>query len=64
MLNVVFYDPATGEILYSCQLDGRSIAIERERLGLQSLTVDSFNSEYSVTHMVVDGELVEKPDAN
>lgn len=60
MNNVVLYDPVTGEIIYSCQLDVRSIAIERERLGLASLTVEHFSSEYSVTHMVVDGQLVEK----
>lgn len=64
MLNVVFYEAGTGEIIYSCQLDARSIPIERDRLGLESLTVDDFSSEYSVTHMVVDGELVEKPGAD
>lgn len=64
MLNVVFYDLATGEILYSCQSDARTIPLERDRLGLESLTVENFSTEYSLTHMVVDGQLVEKPHAN
>lgn len=61
MYNVVFYDPDTGEIRYSCQMDARAVPIEQERLGLASLFVSEFNSQYSVTHMVVGGELVEKP---
>lgn len=64
MQDVVFYEPETGKIVYSCQIDGRSIPIEKKRLSLEALVVDIFSSEYSLTHMVVDGQLVEKPHAN
>lgn len=63
MQDVVFYEPETGKIVYSCQIDGRSIPIEKERLGLEALVVGIYSSEYSLTHMVVDGQLVEQPDA-
>lgn len=63
MQNVVFYEPETGQIIYSSQLDGRSIPIEKQRLGLEALAVANYSSQYSATHMVVDGQLVEKPGA-
>lgn len=63
MVEVVFYDPATGEVVKYCQIAGSLIQFEADRLDLSPLVVENFSFADGVTYRVEDGELIEATDA-
>lgn len=60
MVNVVFYDPDSGEISASGQMTQANAEATAKAASCAYLVVDDYSIRYDQTHMVVDGALVEK----
>lgn len=57
----VFYEAATGRITHT--MTAHRELIESGAQGECWIEVDEFRPDWDVTHMVVDGKLVDRPDA-